>query len=154
MDSMLGGFFSDPLPVGSPAPDFTARDQDGISVTLSHLRGKNVILVFYPGDDTTVCTRQLCEFRDQWKDVESRNARVFGVNPAGDARHRRFRDKYQFPFRILVDERRRIASLYRCGGWIVRRTVYLIGTDGLIRYAMRGKPQVSDVLTAAYVNQM
>jgi peroxiredoxin Q/BCP len=151
---MLGGFFSDPLPVGSPAPDFTARDQDGFSVTLSHLHGNNVILVFYPGDDTPVCTGQLCEFRDQWQDVESRNALVFGVNPAGDASHQRFRRKYQFPFPILVDERRRITSLYRCGGWIVRRTVYLIGTDGLIRYAMRGKPPVSDVLNAAYVNQM
>jgi peroxiredoxin Q/BCP len=151
---MLGGFFSDPLPVGSPAPDFTARDQDGNSITLSHLHGNNVILVFYPGNDTPVCTGQLCEFRDQWQDVENRNALVFGINPAGDASHRRFRRKYQLPFPILVDERRRIASLYRCGGLIVRRTVYLIGPDGLIRYAMRGKPQVSDVLIAAYVNQM
>lgn len=148
---MFGGFFSDPLPVGSPAPDFTAPDQDGNPVTLSQLRGRNVVLVFYPGDDTPVCTRQLCEFRDEWHSAETRNILVFGVNPAGDASHRRFREKYALPFPILVDEQRRIAKLYRCGGLIVRRTVYLIGPDGLIRYSMRGKPQASEVLKAADV---
>ena len=151
---MFGWLPRNPLPVGTKAPDFMLPTQASKKVELSALRGQSVVLVFYPGDDTTVCTRQLCEFRDQWKDAETRNVLVFGVNPAGDASHRRFRDKYRFPFPILVDERRRIASLYRCGGLIVRRTVYLIGTDGLIRYAMRGKPQVSDVLIAAYVNQM
>ena len=63
---MLGWLFSDPLPVGALAPDFSIPDQDGKSVSLAALYGRNVVLVFYPGDDTTVCRQQLCEFRDRW----------------------------------------------------------------------------------------
>lgn len=148
---MLEWLFSDPLPVGSPAPDFTAADQDGNSVTLSRLRGHNVVLIFYPGDDTTVCTKQLCEFRDRWSEVQNHNALVFGVNPAGAQSHDTFKRKYQLPFSILVDAGRRIANLYRCGGWIIRRTVYLIGPDGSIRYSVRGKPHVEAVLGSAVV---
>jgi peroxiredoxin Q/BCP len=149
---MFEGLFSRPLPVESPAPDFTLQDQEGNQVTLSRLLGRNVVLVFYPGDDTMVCTRQLCEFRDQWNGAESRNTVVYGVNPAGAESHRQFRGKYRLPFPLLVDTGRKVAKLYRCSGLIVKRTVYLIGPDGLIRYAVRGKPQVSKVLEAAFVN--
>jgi peroxiredoxin Q/BCP len=79
---MFDWLFSDPLPTGSPAPDFTLPKQDGGTVALSKLRGKNVVLVFYPGDDTPVCRKQLCEFRDQWSEARKRNTQVFGVNPA------------------------------------------------------------------------
>jgi peroxiredoxin Q/BCP len=144
--------FSDPLPVGTRAPDFTASDQSGVAVTLSRLRGHNVVLIFYPGDDTAVCTKQLCEFRDRSMEAQKHNALVFGVNPAGPQSHEKFRRKYALPFPILVDEGRRIAGLYRCSGLIIRRTVYLIGPDGSIRYGVRGKPQVEDVLRAAVVN--
>ncbi len=143
--------FSEPLPVGTEAPDFTAGDQNGEAVTLSRLRGHNVVLIFYPGDDTAVCTKQLCEFRDRWAAVREHNTLVFGVNPAGAQSHQKFRRKYTLPFPILVDEGRRIAGLYRCSGLIIRRTVYLIGPDGLIRCSQRGKPQVEDVLAAAVV---
>jgi peroxiredoxin Q/BCP len=143
--------FPDPLPVGSAAPDFTANDEHGRPVTLSRLRGHNVVLVFYPGDDTPTCTKQLCEFRDRWSDAQSRNALVFGVNPASASSHERFRGKYTLPFPILIDQGRRIASLYNCNSLIIRRTVYLIGPDGSIRYAVRGKPQVEDVLRTAVV---
>jgi peroxiredoxin Q/BCP len=149
---MFDWLFSDPLPVGSPAPDFSASDEHGGKVTLSGLRGHNVVLIFYPGDDTTVCTRQLCEFRDHWADAQKQNTLVFGVNPAGPQSHQKFRSKYTLPFPILVDQGRRIASLYRCSGLIIRRTVYLIGPDGSIRYSVRGKPQVDEVLRAAVVN--
>jgi peroxiredoxin Q/BCP len=149
---MFDWLFSDPLSPGSPAPDFTASDEHGDSVTLSKLRGHNVVLVFYPGDDTPVCTTQLCEFRDHWSEARERNIMVFGVNPAGAGSHERFRSKYKLPFPILIDKGRRIASLYHANGLIIRRTVYLIGPDGLIRYAMRGKPQVREVLQSAVVN--
>jgi peroxiredoxin Q/BCP len=149
---MFDWLFSDPLPPGSAAPDFTASDERGEPVTLSKSRGHNVVLVFYPGDDTAVCTTQLCEFRDQWSEARGRNTMVFGVNPAGAGSHERFRSKYKLPFPILVDKGRRIASLYHANGLIIRRTVYLIGPDGLIRYAMRGKPQVLEVLRTAVVN--
>lgn len=142
--------FSQPLPAGSPAPDFTLPDQDGNLVTLNLLRGRNVVLVFYPADDTSVCTRQLCEFRDRWLLVQQKNTVVFGMNPAKAGSHKKFRDRYQFPFPILIDRGQKVGAAYRARGFVVpRRTVYLIGPDGVIRYARRGKPEPEEVLAAA-----
>ena len=149
---MLDWLLGSALPAGSPAPDFSASDEQGRTVTLSGLRGHNVVLVFYPGDDTTICTKQLCEFRDRWGEAKKRNTLVYGVNPAGAESHGKFRDKYSLPFPILIDQGKRIAKLYRCDSLIIRRTVYLIGPDGSIRYSVRGKPQPEDVLKAAVVN--
>jgi len=143
-------WFQPPLAVGTPAPDFSVPDQDGSRVTLSAFRGKNVVLVFYPADDTSVCTRQLCEFRDRWTDVKAKNAVVFGVNPARSRAHQKFREKFDFPFPLLIDKDQKIAKAYQADGWMVpRRTVYLIGPDGTIRYARRGKPSPEDVLSTA-----
>lgn len=142
--------FTPPLPVGTPAPDFSVSDQDGSRVTLSALRGKNVVLVFYPADDTSVCTIQLCEFRDHWANAQSRNVVVFGVNPAAGPKHQKFHEKYKFPFPLLIDEGQKIAKLYQADGWFApKRTVYLIGPDGTIRYSQRGKPSPEEVLAAA-----
>ncbi|HXP86969.1 MAG TPA: peroxiredoxin [Bryobacteraceae bacterium] len=146
---MLDWLFSKPLEVGSKAPDFSLADQDGRLVTLSALRGRNVILMFYPADDTTVCTKQLCEFRDQWAGVQAKNAVVFGVNPAASGRHAKFREKYRLPFPLLVDEGQKTGRLYNAAGFVPKRTVYLIGSDGVIRYARRGKPEPAEVLAAA-----
>jgi peroxiredoxin Q/BCP len=146
---MFDWLFSDPLPTGSQAPDFTLPKQDGGAVNLSKLRGGNVVLVFYPGDDTPVCRKQLCEFRDQWGQARKRNAQVFGVNPASAASHARFQEKYHFPFPLLVDAGQKVAELYHASGLFVKRTVYLIGPDGVIRYAKRGKPDPAEVLAAA-----
>jgi len=137
---MLDWLFSDPLAPGTTAPDFTLEDQDGKSMTLSALRGRNVVLVFYPADETTVCRKQLCEFRDQWPEVQSRNTVVFGVNPGSAAKHQDFRTRRQFPFPLLVDSGQKVARLYKANGLIVKRTVYLIGKNGAIRFATRGKP--------------
>src|SRR5215469_11686777 len=98
---MLDWLFSDPLPVGSAAPDFSLPDQNGNTVTLSTLRGRNVVLVFYPGDDTTVCRKQLCEFRDRWADAQSKNTVVYGVNPQSAKSHEKFQNKLHFPFPLL-----------------------------------------------------
>ncbi len=146
---MLSWLFSEPLPVGNAAPDFTLDDQDGNSVQLSALRGKNVVLIFYPLDETTVCRKQLCEFRDQWADVESSNAVVFGVNPADAKSHADFRSRRSFPFPLLVDKGQKVAASYHANGLVVKRTVYLIGKDGTIRYSQRGKPEPAEVLRAA-----
>lgn len=141
-------FSSVPLPPGSPAPDFALPDQDGNLVSLAGLKGRNVVLVFYPADDTTVCTKQLCEFRDRWPLAQQKNTVVFGVNPA--KAHSKFRDKYQFPFPLLIDRGQKTGAAYRAKGLIVpKRTVYLIGPDGIIRYAQRGKPEPEEVLAAA-----
>lgn len=147
---MLEWMFPAPLPVGAPAPDFVLPDQDGNRVKLSAMRGSNVVLVFYPGDDTLVCTRQLCEFRDDWSAMRAANAVVLGINPARGSRHSRFRDKHRLPFPLLVDQGQKIGRLYRAAGLLApRRTVYLVGPDGTIRYARRGKPAPAEVLAAS-----
>ena len=146
---MLSWLFSDPLPPGTAAPDFTLPDQDGKQVSLSGLRGHIVILVFYPGDDTPVCRQQLCELRDRWDELTSAGILVFGINPAGPESHARFRGKNRLPFPLLVDRGKEVASLYHCGGLLwVKRTVYLIDAGGQIRYSRRGKPSPPEILAA------
>jgi peroxiredoxin Q/BCP len=146
---MLGWLFSDPLPVGTKAPEFSLPDEMGQQVALSSLHGKNVVLVFYPGDDTMVCTKQLCEFRDRWDQAKMRNTVVYGVNPQSPDSHKKFRNKYKFQFGLLVDTGQKVGELYHTNGLFVKRTVYLIGKDGVIRYAKRGKPAPEEVLAAA-----
>lgn len=108
-----------------------------------------MVLVFYPGDDTSVCTKQLCEFRDNWSLVNEKDTVVFGINPQNAKSHRKFATKWKYPFPLLVDEKRRAASLYNASGLIVKRTVYLIGKSGTVRFARRGKPAPEEVLAAA-----
>ena len=146
---MIASWFAPILDPGTPAPDFELRDQDGNIVRLLGLRGSNVVLVFYPGDDTPTCTRQLCEFRDHWDAARQKNAVVLGINPWSEKSKAKFRSKYNFPFPLLADPGQRVAARYRAKGPWVRRTVYLIGPDGVIRYARRGKPAADEVLAAA-----
>lgn len=146
---MLAWLFSDPLPVGTPAPDFSLLDQDGKMVSLSVLRGRNVVLVFYPGDDTAVCRQQLCEFRDRWAAAQQKNTLVFGVNPQSAQSHFKFRSKSRLPFPLLVDPGQKMGEMYHTRGLMVKRTVYLIGPDGRIRYSKRGMPDPDEVLAAA-----
>ena len=148
---MLSWLFSDPLPVGSQAPEFILPSQAGGKVKLSALRGKNVVLVFYPGDDTNICRRQLCAFRDRWDLARAHNASVFGINPQSAGSHQKFRDRYQFPFLLLVDAGQKVAEAYHAHGLIVKRTVYLIGPDGVIRYGKRGNPAPEEVLAFAKI---
>jgi peroxiredoxin Q/BCP len=142
------GLFSKPLPVGSPAPPFIAPDEEGHVFILNLNRNKYVVLIFYPGDDTPVCTRQLCELRDEWSRLQERGAFVVGVNPQSAESHRAFKQKHKLPFPILVDSGQRIARLYRANGLIVKRTVYVIGKKGEILFAKRGKPSVEEILAA------
>jgi thioredoxin-dependent peroxiredoxin len=144
---MFSWLWSDPLPAGSAAPDFTLPDDSGRPVRLTALRGSNVVLVFYPGDDTPGCTKQLCQFRDDWKEAQTRGVRVFGVNPQSAPKHGEFRRKYSFPFPLLVDRGQKVGELYHTNGLIVKRTVYLIGPDGVIRFSRRGMPPPHEVLS-------
>ena len=146
---MLSWITRDLLPIGYPAPNFTLPSDEGNKVTLSRLRGKNVVLVFYPGDDTLICRHQLCEFRDAWPDITSNKIAIFGINPQSAQSHRDFRQRYHFPFPLLVDEVQKVAALYNSDGGMVNRTVYLIGPDGTILYARRGMPLPAEVLAAA-----
>jgi len=142
------GLFTKPLPVGAKAPDFRLPDESGEMVVLSDLRGQPVLLVFYPGDDTYGCTKQFCEIRDSWSSLSAAGITVFGVNPQSAESHRKFREKYDFPFRILVDPGQRVARLYQASGIIVKRTVVLIGRNGDILLSQRGKPTTETMLRA------
>jgi peroxiredoxin Q/BCP len=147
---ILSWLLSEPVAVGELAPDFTLRDHEGRTVTLSDFRGrKNVVLVFYPGDDTSVCTKQLCEFRDGWQAAQAKDTLIFGVNPQSAESHRKFLDKYHYPFPLLVDTGKKVAASYHAAGLIVKRTVYLVGKSGRIQFARRGKPAPAEVLRAA-----
>jgi len=147
---MLSWIWSEPLPAGTIAPSFSLPDEQGRIATLDQHRGKqNVVLVFYPADDTPVCTKQACEFRDDWASVSSANTVVYGINTRSAESHRRFREKHRLPFSLLVDKGQRVAKLYNTNGPIIKRTVYLIGKDGRIKFAQRGKPTPSEVLKFA-----
>ncbi|MBM3786180.1 MAG: peroxiredoxin [Acidobacteria bacterium] len=140
--------FGELLEVGTVAPDFAAGDENGTVVTLASLKGSPVVLVFYPGDDTRICTAQLCEIRDEWSAFQTLNARVFGVNGQGANSHRRFSQKFGFPFPLLADKGWRMCRAYGCGMLLVKRTVYVIGPDGRIRFAERGKPSTAAIQAA------
>ena len=146
---MLSWLFSDPLPVGAEAPDFSLADDSGRTVTLSALRGRYVVLVFYPGDDTPGCTKQLCQFRDEWSEAKARGVEVYGVNPQSADKHAGFRKKFKLPFPLLVDAGQKMAQAYSAHGLIVKRTVYLIGRDGKILFSRRGMPSPAEVLASA-----
>lgn len=114
---------------------------------MSSFRGKSIVLVFYPADETPICTTQWCEFRDYWLDVQKRCSEI---NPGSAEKHQEFRKSKAFPFPLIVDEGQKIAELYHSDAWFVpKRTVYLIGPDGTVKYAKLGKPEPRDFLAAA-----
>ena len=127
---------------GQPAPDFTLPDQDGQPVTLSGLRGRTVVLYFYPKDDTPGCTKQACAFRDAEAAYADAGATVLGISPDSSASHAKFSAKFNLPFRLLADADRAVCELY--GVWKeknlygkksmgVERTTFVIDPAGLIR---------------------
>jgi peroxiredoxin Q/BCP len=91
------------LAIGDAAPDFTLPDQDGNPVSLSSLRGQRVVIYFYPKDDTPGCTKEACNFRDRWADLESQGIRVLGISKDNAASHGKFIAKYTLPFTLLSD---------------------------------------------------
>ena len=104
------------LTEGSMAPDFTLASDDGSTVRLSDLRGKRVILYFYPKDDTPGCTQQACDLRDRIQEFDAHGAVVLGVSPDSVASHRKFKEKYNLNFPLLADEGHKVAEAY--GVWI------------------------------------
>ena len=138
------------ISVGDPAPDFTAALSDGGSITLSNCRARQrVVLVFYPGDNTPGCTAQLCALRDDWSQIATAGAAVYGVNPAGVARHAQFAERYRLPFPLIVDQGGDIASAYGCRmlfGLLIRRTVYIVDGQGRVAFAQRGAPAPETLL--------
>jgi len=106
------------LSLGDEAPDFETTDDQNNRVKLSELRGKRVVLYFYPKDDTPGCTRQACGFRDAYSNVEGKNSVVLGVSPDDRESHQAFKSKFSLPFPLLVDEDHSIAEAYNV--WVER----------------------------------
>jgi thioredoxin-dependent peroxiredoxin len=107
---------------GKPAPEFELATDTGETVSLASLRGKNVVLYFYPKDDTPGCTAQACAIRDSMSDFQNRNAVVLGVSPDDEASHRKFKEKYSLPFTLLADPGHQVAEEY--GVWVEKKRVH------------------------------
>jgi len=126
---------------GKAAPAFTLQDANGNKVALKDLKGRNVIVYFYPKDDTPGCTKEACGFRDLWKEIQKQDAVVLGVSPDDGERHRKFAAKYKLPFTLLSDPDRKVMEKYGAYGekmmygkktmGVIRSTVW-IGPDGKV----------------------
>jgi peroxiredoxin Q/BCP len=124
------------LSPGQPAPDFTLVADDGRPWTLSAHRGRRVLLVFYPGDNTPVCTAQLCDYRDGIEAFEGLGVDVVGISTDSIESHRKFKEKHGLPFTLLTDKGGQVARAYGAWGMLgMKRAVFLVERDGLIAYA-------------------
>jgi peroxiredoxin Q/BCP len=131
---------------GKPAPEFELTSDSGESVALASLRGKPVVLYFYPKDDTPGCTAQACGIRDAWGEFERAGAVVLGVSPDGEASHAKFKEKYGLPFPLLADPDHRVSEAYGVWGekkmygktyMGVERSTFVIDADGNVAKVMR-----------------
>jgi len=130
------------IQVGKAAPQFALPDQSGATVSLADFRGKDVVVYFYPRDDTPGCTKEACGFRDAWDELRERGVVVLGVSPDQPASHEKFRHKYRLPFTLLADAEKRTLQAYGAFGekvlygkktvGVIRSTVW-VGPDGKVK---------------------
>ena len=123
--------------LGSEAPDFSLPDGNGNSWKLSDQRGKVVVLLFYPGDETPICTRQMCSVRDRWDDYMATGAEVVGISTDSVESHQKFASNHELPLRLLSDSDQNVANLYGARSLIpgkVARSVFVIDAQGVIRH--------------------
>jgi peroxiredoxin len=138
------------------APDFTLRDGEGSEWKLSDHRGKTVVLLFYPGDNTPVCTAQLCSVRDHWSEYQATGAEVVGISTDTVESHAGFAEKHQLPLRLLSDADRKVSEMYDMKSWLPGRSargVVVIDKDGKVVYSKAQplslfRPADGDVLEA------
>ena len=129
------------IEIGQPAPDFTLTADDGAKVRLSDLKGRPVVLYFYPRDDTPGCTREACAFRDNRAEFKKLRAHVLGVSSDSIASHEKFRDKYRLNFPLLADEYHAVAekygawrekNMYGKKSWGIQRSTFLVDSGGKV----------------------
>jgi len=127
------------LNIGSPAPNFSANNQNGETLTLSNFTGRKLVLYFYPKDDTPGCTAEACSLRDNYQDLISQGYAILGVSPDTEAKHQKFIAKYNLPFDLLADIDNTVALAY--GVWVeksmygrkymgIARTTFVIDEQG------------------------
>ncbi|MGK7906807.1 MAG: thioredoxin-dependent thiol peroxidase [Synechococcus sp.] len=129
------------LNIGDRAPDFTLKDGEDNEVSLSDLKGKTVVLYFYPRDNTPGCTKEACNFRDNYSNYEAEDIAVFGISTDSVKSHKKFADKYDLPFPLLSDEDTNVSTAYGVYGLKkfmgkeymgIKRTTFVIAPDGTI----------------------
>ena len=138
---------------GKAAPAFLLKDSSGNKVALKDFRGKDVIVYFYPKDDTPGCTKEACRFRDLWKGIRKEGAVVLGISPDDEASHQAFIAKYELPFTLLCDPDKKVMTAYGAFGekmmygkktiGIIRSTVW-VGPDGKVKKHWRRVPKAAD----------
>jgi len=147
------------MKIGENAPDFTLKDSDGNDWKLSERKGKTVVLLFYPGDNTPVCTKQLCSVRDNWADYAATGAEVVGISTDPGASHKDFAEKHNLPLTLLSDENGEVVGKYEANSWLPGRSaraVVVIDKDGKIgHYQVQSlslfRPKDEEVLAAIRV---
>ncbi|HST52335.1 MAG TPA: peroxiredoxin family protein [Pyrinomonadaceae bacterium] len=123
--------------IGANAPEFTLKDGEGRDWRLSDHRGRVVVLLFYPGDETPICTRQMCSVRDRWEDYKAAGAEVVGISMDSPESHRAFAEHHSLPLRLLSDSDGEVAKLYGAKSWLPGRTaraVVVVDAGGRVRH--------------------
>ncbi|OLE53746.1 MAG: hypothetical protein AUG51_11620 [Acidobacteria bacterium 13_1_20CM_3_53_8] len=123
--------------IGSQAPDFTLPDGQGKQWRLSAHRGKTVVLLFYPGDETPICTKQLCSVRDRWEDYSATGAEVVGISTNNVESHKSFAENHSLPLTLLADVDRKVIEAYDVESWLPNRTarsVVVIDPQGVVQF--------------------
>ena len=123
--------------IGDTAPDFTLKDGDGRDWRLSEHKGRVVVLLFYPGDETPICTKQMCSVRDNWEEYRQTGAEVVGVSTDSVESHKKFAEHHSLPLRLLSDPDRRVAETYGAKSWLpgrAARSVVVIDAEGRVRH--------------------
>ena len=127
------------LAVGKPPPDFAAKDQAGKELKLSALKGKPVVVYFYPKDETPGCTKEACAFRDAWKDIDKKGVVLIGISADTADSHKAFAKHHQLPFHLVSDESGAIAKSFGVpnnGGYLGRQS-FVVGADGNLKKIYR-----------------
>jgi peroxiredoxin Q/BCP len=125
------------MKIGENAPDFTLKDAGGNDWKLSGQKGKTVVLLFYPGDNTPVCTKQMCSVRDNWEDYQKTGAEVVGISTDSAASHKNFAEEHNLPLTLLSDENGRVSKNYDAKSWLPGRSaraVVVIDKNGVVRH--------------------
>ncbi len=141
---------------GEKAPDFSLKNGDGSEWKLSNYIGRTVVLLFYPGDNTPVCTAQLCSVRDHWSDYQATGAEVVGISTDSVESHKDFAEQKQLPLTLLADTDRKVSEMYDMKSWLPGRSargVVVIDKQGKIAYRKAQplslfKPSDAEVLEA------